>query len=303
MIETLSLPIDRSSFDYKGIVITDLDGTLLDKNRKLKEQDYKTLVMLKHAGFLRVLATGRNLYSLFSTIDDSFPVDYIIFSCGAGVWDHTTKDYTRIITMDSPEVQQVASFFASHSLDFAVHNPIPDNHYFYYYLKNDDNQDFEHRIRIYKEYTSRWENLPSQFPRASQLLAIVTNLRQKTDQHHQHIYDEVSIHLPGFTVIRTTSPLDHVSLWIEVFPENVSKGKTSHWLASQFNIDKNNVLAVGNDYNDLDLLTWATSAYIVSNGPADLKAMFPSVASHDECGFSEAVKKWLTAMNWPVLKN
>jgi len=142
-----------------------------------------------------------------------------------------------------------------------------------------------------------WKTLPSQFFKASQLLSIVTN------HTHEHIYDEICENLPGFTVIRTTSPLDHTSLWIEVFPENVSKGKTSMWLASQCNIGNNKVLAIGNDYNDLDLLVWAKTAYIVSNGPEDLRTMFPSVASHNECGVSEAVKKWLMKMNLPGMEN
>ena len=130
-------------------------------------------------------------------------------------------------------------------------------------------------------------DIPSTLPHASQLLAVITN-------HSQFkMYEKIAAALPGFTVVRTTSPLDHTSLWIEVFPHNVSKGSTSSWLASRFHLNHEKACAIGNDYNDLDLLSWAGHAYVVSNGPEKMKHMFPVVASNNECGFSQAVEKWL----------
>jgi hydroxymethylpyrimidine pyrophosphatase-like HAD family hydrolase len=49
-------------------------------------------------------------------------------------------------------------------------------------------------------------------------------------------------------------------------------------------------LAVGNDYNDLELLDWADHAFVVANAPAELCARYALVASNDEAGFSEAVR-------------
>ena len=272
---------------YKGIVITDLDGTLLDSGKKIKDKDYNTLIHLHKTGFLRVIATGRHPYSLFKTIDKDFPVDYVIFSSGAGIWNVKKKQYVRIMTMEPCEVQKVVSSFYEFSLDFAIHKPIPDNHYFSYYLQTSDNYDFERRNALYKEFANRWMEIPDNHPHASQLLAIISN------HSYFSLYEKVSAKLPGFSVIRTTSPLDHSSLWIEVFPHKVSKGRASSWLASQFRLKRDSVCAIGNDYNDLDLLSWAGNAYVVSNAPEELKNIFPVVAAHNECGFSEAVAKWL----------
>jgi HAD superfamily hydrolase (TIGR01484 family) len=280
-----------SRTEYRGMVITDLDGTLLDPDSNLKIRDYNTLVHLKQTGYLTVLATGRHLYSLYKRIDDTFPVDYVIFSSGAGIWDQKNKHYLRMITMEPGEVQKAASLFCGFSLDFAVHSPIPDNHYFSYFLKKNRNKDFERRIQYYKEFASRWESLPPRYPRASQLLAIITG----EIPGHDNVYNDIRTGLPGFTVIRTTSPLDHESLWIEIFPHIVSKGQASSWLASRFCLDRKKTLAVGNDYNDIDLLSWAKTAYVVSNAPDELKKLFPSVVSHNECGFSDAVNRWLDA--------
>ena len=57
-------------------------------------------------------------------------------------------------------------------------------------------------------------------------------------------------------------------------------------------IDKAHVLAVGNDYNDLDLLEWAGTAFLVDNAPDMLKNRCVSVASNDQGGVSEAIHLW-----------
>jgi hydroxymethylpyrimidine pyrophosphatase-like HAD family hydrolase len=93
----------------------------------------------------------------------------------------------------------------------------------------------------------------------------------------------------GLSVVRATSPLDHASSWIELFHPKVSKGKTAAWLASELCIDHRNTIAIGNDYNDVDLLEWAAHSFVVENAPADMRAEFKTVSSNDNGGVAEAV--------------
>jgi len=57
-------------------------------------------------------------------------------------------------------------------------------------------------------------------------------------------------------------------------------------------------MAVGNDYNDLDLLRWAAKSFVVNNAPGELLARFPAVRSGDESDFSEAVALWQREMEF-----
>ena len=50
-----------------------------------------------------------------------------------------------------------------------------------------------------------------------------------------------------------------------------------------------NVVAVGNDTNDRDLLEWAQHAYVVANAAASLKRRYTVVASNDDQGFAQAI--------------
>ena len=107
------------------------------------------------------------------------------------------------------------------------------------------------------------------------------------------IAERVSPSLDGYSVIRATSPLDGDSLWLEVLPRGVSKSAACAALARQAIVEPREILAIGNDYNDLDVLRWAGTSFVTANAPRDLQAEFPVVAANDHGGVAQAVESWL----------
>jgi hypothetical protein len=67
----------------------------------------------------------------------------------------------------------------------------------------------------------------------------------------------------------------------------------SAWLCGQLGVDAGGALAVGNDFNDIELLEWAPARRVVANAPAALRDRYQTVVSNDADGFSEAVDEWL----------
>ena len=117
-------------------------------------------------------------------------------------------------------------------------------------------------------------------------------LRRRLHDPVEPSSDQVASLLPDLTVIRTTSPLDHRSTWIEVFPREVSKSQAAAWLAARHGIRRGDVCAVGNDYNDRDLLEWAGSSYVVANAAPELRTRHDVVAAGGHCGVAEAIRRW-----------
>ena len=273
--------------NYKGLFITDFDGTLLRSDRTLADKDLETLQQLGDMNIVRVIATGRSLYSLNRAIDSSLPIDYIIFSTGAGVIKYPEGDLLRKVDLDPEAVRSTIKILMEEKLNFMVHRPIPDNHQFAYWSFRTDETDFFRRIELYKECSWPLDGDYNEFGKAAQLLAIVPKSRV-TD-----LLDSLRNKLPQLTIIRTTSPLDGKSTWIELFHPDVSKSRAADWLAGHLGIHRENTLSVGNDYNDLDLLEWADRRFVVDNVPQDLKNRFPAVSSNNHCGVTEAVNKWL----------
>ncbi len=272
----------------RGLFITDFDGTLLRSDGTFAQRDLDALESLTRRGVKTAVATGRSLYSFINSPGVDLPVDYIIFTTGAGVVTQSGQKLLYQVNLSPEMVSQSLDFLKKSTLDFMLHHPVPENHRYVYRRRNLDNVDFESRLERYREFGQPLAfNFRSGFGEASQFLAVVPYHKA------QDALRAVRIGLPGLSVIRSTSPLDHESTWIELFHPDVSKGRTAAWLASELHVSSADTMAVGNDYNDLDLLKWATFSCVVENAPDDLKCCFKQVASNNNGGVAEAINHWL----------
>lgn len=289
MLEHVKIPdlVRIAETHPRGMFVTDFDGTLLRSDRTVSQTDRTALKRLSRHGALRVIATGRSLFSFDKVADPELPVDFVIFSTGAGICDYPDRRILRNIGLEADEVKQAVDVLLSAQLDFMIHDPIPENHRFLYHASGRPNRDFDRRLALYRDFAQPLAGTRDGFGPATQLVAVVP--AAAGFDALQLVRDQ----LTDFSIIQTTSPLDGESTWIEIFPFNVSKGLTSSWLATRLGIDLRDTASVGNDYNDLDLLGWAETSYVVANAPATLRSRFTCVASNNENGVAEAVERWL----------
>lgn len=268
-------------------VATDLDGTLFSSNHTCSAANLATLRMLGERGVIRVIATGRSIYSARKVLPLDMPIDYLVFSSGAGIMEWPTQQMLRVAHLSAEDIRQAAQVFIEHQVDFMIHAPIPDNHHFWYYATNRENPDFLRRIAWYREVARPFDDSVWTLERACQFVAI------EPAASGLAMHDRVRPQLEPLTVIRATSPFDGESFWLEIFPNGVSKATACEWIAQRHQIRQTNTLAIGNDYNDLALLAWGGTSYVVANAPTDLRAMYPAVASNDADGFSDAINLWI----------
>ena len=102
----------------KGILVTDFDGTLYRSNKTIGKDDLKTLYYLKKHGYLCVIATGRSLFSFTrATKNMNLPIDYLIFSSGAGIQSFYDKKIIRALTHKTESVKKITNILISLKLD------------------------------------------------------------------------------------------------------------------------------------------------------------------------------------------
>jgi len=274
-------------FDIQNIkmVISDLDGTLLNSDNKVSESDYAMLKQLGDSHIIRVLATGRSIFSANKVLETDFPADFLIFSNGAGVMDWKTKQLILNYQLPAVKVEKIAKLLIQHKVDFMIQHLIPLNHHYFYHYSGGENPDFFSRNRIYQKYISEL-NPKGEYEPASQFIAIIPDGFER----FTFVKNLVSNNVENISIIRATSPIDGKSIWLEIFPNEVSKGKTVKWLCNQLEISLQNTIGIGNDYNDLPLLEVTKYSYVVDNAPDELKKLFFVTQNNNNSGFSHIFK-------------
>ena len=270
------------------MLVTDLDGTLLDTDSRLSPRNRAALEALGAAGVVRVVATGRSLYSADQVLSEGFPIDYLVFSTGVGTLRWPQRETLWNFQFRDSELRRAIGVLEAADLDYAVHRAPPDNHHFFYRASGAANADFVRRRERYRDFALPWSPRHLDGLRASQLIVIEADEGPSS-------YARLEEELRGFSVVRTTSPLDHRSRWIEIFPPEVCKSRAAERIRRRHGVDYDQVSAVGNDYNDADLLDWAANAYVVDNAPLDLKTVHTVVASNDDDGFADVAWRVLAS--------
>ena len=268
------------------LVATDLDGTLLNDDQRVSKENIETLKALKSKNVIRVVATGRSYYSFKKVIPPDFPIDYLAFSTGAGImnWPEKKLIYSRY--MNAEKVEAIARLLIMEKVDFMIHHAIPNNHYFDYCRFEYYNPDFDRRCRNYVEFGTAKDKKSLDFNNATQILAVLP-------PQNLSLFDQLAQAMHGTKVVKTTSPLDKKSLWMEIFPPDVSKGKAIEWICNLEDINLEHTLGIGNDFNDLDLLRVAKHSYVVENAPVSLRKEFTGTLSNNDHGFANVLNKYL----------
>ena len=271
-----------------GLFAADMDGTLILPDRGFHQRDIAALEALGEMGILRVVATGRSPFSFYRMMGKRvLPIDYLALSSGAAIQDYRSGKYLRSLSMTCEDTAFAVEILTELGYDFCLQRAIPENHVFTYKYTSESNPDMERRIAYYpghcRPIRSGDENVVS-----TQIVVIVPPDRTES------VLEAVTERLgDSYNVLRTTSPLDGESLWVEVFPRGISKSEGVAWIAGENGLTGKDCAAVGNDYNDHDLLEWVGSAFVVENSPVHLRTRFCEVPSGADGGVAEAARLWL----------
>ena len=82
--------------------------------------------------------------------------------------------------------------------------------------------------------------------------------------------------------------------YLEIMPNNVSKTSAIEILMRKFNIKRSEIIAIGDNYNDIDMIQFAGIGIAMGNAPDGVKQYADDITfSNDEDGVAEAIKKYI----------
>jgi hydroxymethylpyrimidine pyrophosphatase-like HAD family hydrolase len=264
-----ALPQDRL------LVAVDVDGTLLNTEVEdvLPARQIAALQAVRDAGHVVALCTGRNLNSTRSLLEKSawFPEDLpLVLLNGAVVWGGRPRRRLACNVLEGGQIRRLIALFQEHGTAPMIygtddrggvlfHQERPVNDILGRYLTN-------RRINVGAIHA------------AADLLALpwLEALEVGTIDRWERIEplsEAVRREMPGeVRVINTQSLLGRGEFfWAEAFHGATDKGSGMRVLADACGIPMHRLVAIGDNYNDLDLFAAAALSVAMGNSPADVR--------------------------------
>lgn len=269
---------------YK-LIAFDMDGTLLNSEKKISENTLQAIQKAIQTGKEVILATGRGLSELSDYLDQLPGVRYLNGISGAFLYD--LKEQKPISnTMISEETVLKLIQIAKRN-DVMFHLLTQES----YVQTNHCNDMARYHMGIYQDMFDRiaikhdnlenfYQNHP--FPVAK------FNMYHRSPQDRENTKTALrKSNLPVIWVEAETTSL-------EVSAYGVNKGTGLLKLCLHLNIKPEEVIAVGDSDNDLDILKVAGLAVAMGNAKQVVKDMADViVADCDHDGCAEAIEKYL----------
>jgi Cof subfamily protein (haloacid dehalogenase superfamily) len=81
---------------------------------------------------------------------------------------------------------------------------------------------------------------------------------------------------------------------IDITSPAATKGRALAWRAEQMGIGRDEVMAIGDNFNDLEMLEFAGTAVVMGNAVEPLRTRgWPVTAGQDEAGLAQAIQKYI----------
>ena len=262
--------------DGRLLVAVDVDGTLLDTefDQELRPREIAALDAVRGAGHVVALCTGRNLNSTGSLLARSgwSPPDLpLILLNGAVVWADSPRRRIACHVLPGDDVRALVRLFREHGTVPMV------------YGTDDEGGLLRHEARPVNDVLGRY--LAGRRANTGGLEVVDDLLAVPWEQalevgtiderpRIEALTRAIGAALPGrVKVINTQSLLGGgLYYWAEAFHAASDKGAGLRTLAGHCGIARERTVAIGDNYNDLDMFAWAGYSVAMAGSPADVAA-------------------------------
>lgn len=263
----------------------DLDGTLLDHSGKIPEKNQEALHAFDQQGGIVVLATGRSILSVKKVFAQLSMNGYVLASNGAYIAQVKQGETTSVLKRFDIPIETINQTFklaeevgvtiiASREtqddrITFETAPVEVDSPYYaQFHLKDSSTKTL---LKQVNDGTISYFKLAFNDTDVDKLAA----LRQKFDTAGiRSVYTDVH--------------------WLEVMADGVNKGTSLSFLADYLHIDPEEVVAFGDQENDIEMLKVSGVGVAMDNALEPVKAIAQQITtSNEEAGVAEVLEEYL----------
>lgn len=273
---------------YKLIAI-DIDGTLLNSNSEITPATINAIQRAHQAGITVVISTGRRFYSA-KPIVENLSLD-IFVSCHNGVLlkrlDGEVLYYLPLECDTAKKAIKCVKETGEFPIVYHGHQDAAD--IFIENLHDNVSQRIVDYISNHMEFVTTYQNLESQLEKdVLEIVSIVS--RKRVDKVYKHLRERLN---SSAEIIRWL-PSDGSVGFLEIAHRKTSKAEPLKHLSKKLGIKREEIIAIGDNFNDMGMLQYAGLPIVMDNAPEELKKMgFSVTLSNDEDGIAEVIEKFI----------
>ena len=262
---------------FKDLVIcSDLDGTLLDEQNAIPKANLEAIEYFRAHGGKIMLATGRFPGAVPPAIGDFLPDFPCICHNGCSVYDLSKKEYVEITPLDdgaASVIDEIISLFPTVGIEVmnkeglcvARRNFATDRH-----------AEYE---KVETSSADGVKNTPKPWIKivVAEDPDMVIAVRKKfLDSPFKEKYNMLQTH----------------KYYYEIFNKTANKGTALKKICELYGINPKNVIAVGDNENDITMLDAAGTAVAVANAHSSVKACADIITcSNDEGALADLISR------------
>jgi Cof subfamily protein (haloacid dehalogenase superfamily) len=260
------------------LIATDLDGTICPHDKPISERTIQTLTKAHESGVKIYFVTGRPPRWM-KQIKDAFYFGEAICSNGAMLWDIQGEKVIEEWRITPADLRETV---------IRLRKALPDVHFAF-----ENHGDF----RREKRYIARWdvgvdnEGMDDILDHAEN--GAVKLLVRGSDK----LFDSDELLAAAHRVVGDIVTVTHSNPWeslLEISAHGVTKGDTLATLCERMKIDREDVVAFGDNPNDFSMLEFAGRSYAMSDGHPDaIKYATATAPPCDEDGVAQVVEELL----------
>jgi Cof subfamily protein (haloacid dehalogenase superfamily) len=282
------MPNRTDSTPYR-LVALDIDGTVLNSAQEVTPELKEELAGLAERGVRTVLCTGRRWRSTIGVLEEMQHAHPVVVCCGGALIKNADDERTlHAVPMEHATARLVCGLFRQAGLVpmLLYDRPLAGREL---KLCESDRMAAE-RLPYVQENPDAVEWYSGDYPGADELplMAYTVDLRAKVDAVEELIRQGVGPR----GIVEALHQLRYGSEqgMLEVHAPAVTKWRALEWLLEQWGMRAEEVVAIGDDVNDIEMLRAAGLSFAMGNASDEVKAAADEVTgSNDEHGVAAAL--------------
>ena len=284
---------------YKLIAI-DLDGTLLNSYGLISEKNREAIKKAQENGVKIVLASGRTTNSVKSLAEELGGNEYIICGNGSLIYDLKKDEIIYDKFIDKNKALQIIQICEQNSIYYNVYTEdmviakTLDNNVLFYHQENSNKPDSKKtKINLVDniyEYVKNLEGKNILKFTISDKSSIIFNSIIKKLRNIKNIDVLDVAHMSRKMIKSGTEAVSLEYYYTEITSENVDKWNAIEWLSEKLEIEKEEIMAIGDNINDKLMIENAGLGVAMGNSDPLIKEIADkTVANNNENGVAEAI--------------